>query len=129
MLSRAHVRRRARGAHAVGRGHQASQRACCGLAETAVCNDLRAAWSSQITFERPCLQACASNIAATADGCLCGWVQILRWKLLGNAVSVPIGNWVGERLDDPLASKWYPGAGGKETPLVLDPETGVQVDI
>ncbi|BDA42016.1 probable BsuMI modification methylase subunit YdiP at N-terminal half [Coccomyxa sp. Obi] len=32
-----------------------------------------------------------------------------RWALLGNAVSVPVAAWLGERLAEPHRSKYYPG--------------------
>lgn len=44
--------------------------------------------------------------------CISVWpaVQAARWGLVGNAVSVPVAKWLGERLAEPHRFKYYLGA-------------------
>jgi hypothetical protein len=37
-------------------------------------------------------------------------IQTYRWALLGNAVSVEVAEWIGERLSQPHAHKYINGA-------------------
>ena len=41
-------------------------------------------------------------------------LQAFRFKLLGNAVSVPVAHWLGQRLAAPYHAKYVVGA--KDTP-------------
>ena len=36
-------------------------------------------------------------------------MQACRWALIGNAVTVPVAKWLGERLMDPCSRKYYVG--------------------
>ena len=44
--------------------------------------------------------------------------QACRWALIGNAVTVPVAKWLGERLMDPCSRKYY--VGQKDCKLELD---------
>ena len=47
--------------------------------------------------------------------------QAARWGLVGNAVSVPVAKWLGERLAEPHRYKYYLGAKDRR----MAPEHGV----
>ncbi|KAK9845815.1 hypothetical protein WJX81_003168 [Elliptochloris bilobata] len=47
-------------------------------------------------------------------------LEAKRWALVGNAVSVPVAAWLGERFMEPHRHKYYPGARDRRMP----PEAG-----
>lgn len=48
-------------------------------------------------------------------------MQACRWALIGNAVTVPVAKWLGERLMNPCSHKYYVG----QKDCKLDAETAL----
>lgn len=61
----------------------------------------------------------SDGAGSTSDAMAENFSNTKRWEMLGNAVTVPVSRWLGERLAMPYAFKYHVGVGDKRMDSLL----------